>query len=217
MRSPYTGFVDEGVPCIKLTASPRVDGDAVTYRPQSVQLPSLFDFTYTNDYTFAIRFRCDGTFTNWDRLLILGLSEISGGGGAGLSFGFQSMTDSYGWYWFSFGGAVANGYIGGIGTNRWIDVVGVMDGHGKKLTVYTSIDAYSVKTNAYDYPASTETVSKPYSSSVKIGYVDRPSWETPASGMQSFKGTVAQLAIWDRALTGEEAVEVMATPQPYSW
>lgn len=223
--NPYDGTIEKNVPCLKMTASPKeVDGQ-MRYRPATVSLPSLFDFRYDNNYTFYLRFFYDGRFKTgstesaWNMFLQLGLSQVSGGGGSGFGFGPKNANN---WLFFNFGGKAVDLYVGEFAPGKWVDVVGVMSGTDQKLTLYFMTALNSVVEKTIDYPSTTATVSRPYGSNVKLGSSNDSTWSPASSSLQSFNGSVAQLAIWNRALTKDEAIEVVSErlvpePEVYDW
>lgn len=222
--NPYLGIVEKGIPCLKMTANPTVVEGQTKYKPAEVVLsaglPGGLKFRYDNSYSFYLRYYWNGFFwtgtskSNWNMLLKLGLNQGAGGGGSGFGFG---PKDNPQWLWLNFGGYAGALKVDEHGSNKWIQVVGVLNGSTKKLSLYVSTKQGSVTSYEVSYPSTTENVTKDYDGYVWLGNSTENTTPVTGDKVQHFNGTVADVAIWDKALTRDEAIEVFSRPGAYHW
>ena len=207
----------------------------ITHVPARVNLPDLFPYNYSDGYTAVMRVRYEGAlpickdgtavkYSSRNVVLSLGLNESSVAANArGVALAFSGGTGPnqafscyviFGGQYYSFSPAEIK-WDNRLLTDRWFDVALRMDGANRKVTVLWSTTSDILTTKEYDYPVSATNVAS-ITSTASIGYETRtaPTSDFDPFYLRAFKGSVARLAIWHRALSDEEVKEAIAAPRP---
>lgn len=206
------------------------DTGVITHVPARLNLPELFPYNYTDSYTAVMRVKYEGAlpictdgstvrYANRNVVLALGYNpngfalafSSSAGGGVGMYVSIGSKDFS-----FDPGNIGVPGCWGNRPqVGRWVDVALRMDGTTRKVTVLWSTTSEYFHFKEFDYP-DTATGDATASSAASIGYQTgkAPSSNYDPFYLRAFKGSVARLAIWRRALTDEEVQEAFAAPRP---
>ena len=207
--------------CLKFTQPLYDNGGATWIDEQAFRLTEKFNSQKPHDadgWAFYIRFRPDG-----------GVKLADDSDTQYLFNYFHKLADNSGGAILMIEGSPTNGYLsvqlGGSGTskkaltgmrdknayyclctNKWTDVI--VSRVGDKVDVYSMREGGRLYHQSYTYSRTEDTGF--YSQCVLGRYLyDASAHAYSASSVYNFRGSVRDLAIWSRALSAEEAQEII--------
>ena len=207
---PYSGITLTNVPCIHFAQQTSLDGNGTPTKiwPTYLQLPELF--SVTDQCTVFLRFKCEGFPVRKDNfrqtLLSLGHNKAIG---AGYLFGITG-TGSATKFIVYCGKSGSKELSSSFKTNVWVEVACVISGSSVKAF-------FDYETGYYKKPSATlgavDVATESASRRVfKLGGEQRCGEYDYGQDdyWRQFRGSIHEVAIWDRALTEGEVRQVFA-------
>ena len=216
------------------------DGVATTviWRPQQISrlyLPKIFRDSCANgacsNWTAFVRFRRDGLegkTKNIGESFMLIDYDWGGKRGVNVRLSGADTTQESAQVGFSIGGQYQPTWFATIKRGQWMDLAFSVS--GRTLTACWCVQDGKFGTVTYDYSSQAKAGDTAMSanSSIFIGTDNNLAYNTDSysydiaagtgkslnNAMLAFRGAVAQLAFWDRALDVQEMREVLGYPRP---
>lgn len=210
-----------------------VEGSVTNAIGGCIRNKNLPPMTNSVPHTVFLRFRVDSFIDDGTPATICALGYSAGTGGKAGGWLLQLVPDGEGAFWFKViqGRPKDNAGQTGVGTkelkeayestasrmhtNQWVDVV--------FTCVYGNISIYSCReggrftaeTSGIGWNASPQAS---WSQVYAFGNAGSDYSESdPDTSCRQFRGDIAQIALWERTLTEDEAREVMAWPRNDRW